>query len=152
MKKLLLAMGMMAAMAANAATLTQGQSVTAIELADQNEQLRQLNADTATLLFSRDMKGGEIIQASLEAMGDKIPADLLYVADISRMPGLIAKFVAIPQLQQLPFAIALDREGEATAALPSEKDKAALIKLDGLKVLDIQYLDSAEALTQALQN
>lgn len=151
MKKLLLAMGMMCAMAANAATLTQGQNVAGFELQDQNEQLQQVTAETRTLLFSRDMKGGEIIQESLEGMGDKIPANLLYVADISGMPSLIAKFVAIPQLQKLPFAIALDREGQATASLPSQEDKAALITLDGLKVTDIQYYDSAAALTKALQ-
>ncbi|MCL1038323.1 hypothetical protein L2750_14410 [Shewanella submarina] len=151
MKKLILAMGMMCAMAANAATLTQGQSIPAFELQDQNEQLQQVTAETRTLLFSRDMKGGEIIQESLESMGDKIPADLVYVADISGMPGLIAKFVAIPQLQKLPFAIALDREGQATAALPSQEDKAAVIKLDGLKMVDIQYYESADSLTKALQ-
>ncbi|WP_394203951.1 hypothetical protein [Shewanella waksmanii] len=135
---------------ANAAILEQGATIDSMEFQDQFDQQIGVDSQTQQLLFSRNMKGGEIIQAALEANGDNTPATTVYVADISGMPSLIAKFVAVPRMKDLPFKMALDREGEVTKSLPGEKDKASLITLDNLKIVDIQIFEDADELAKAL--
>ncbi|BDM63035.1 periplasmic protein [Shewanella sp. NFH-SH190041] len=127
-----------------------GDKLSQFSLSDQHEIEQSLDEGVRTLLFSRDMAGGDIIQQVLESMTPPLPEDLRYVADISGMPGLIAKFVAIPQLQQLPFSIVLDRDGALTASLPAQEDKATLIQLRGMTVEAVHYFDSVESLQQHL--
>lgn len=146
-----LILGMALSFNANATLVSTGDHLASFSLKDQHEQLVELNKETRYLLFSRDMQGGDIIQSALESLANNTPHNLLYVADISGMPSLIAKFIAIPQLKSLPFAIALDRDGEATKALPTETDKASLVRLDGMEVISVEYFETSEDLRKALQ-
>ena len=139
---------------AQASSYQAGDQVTPIQLEDQFENAVEVNANTLVLLFSRDMKGGDIIKEALELQvsgADKIPATQVYIADISGMPSLIAKFVAIPQMKDLPFPMGLDKEGEMTKLLPSKEDMASLILLDNLKVIEVHNFDSSAELIKALR-
>lgn len=152
MRKLLLCLFFLfTPMMALAASYVAGDALSPISLQDQNDKMVSVTDQTKVLLFSRSMKGGDIIKETLTPLaGDTFPQHLVYVADISGMPSLIAKFVAVPQMQELPFAIGLDREGEISRLLPDSKDMATMILLDNLKIQDIAYFDSSEALGQAL--
>lgn len=150
MKQLLIIWALFFSVVANATNLKLGDNLAAFSLNDQFDNQQSISADTEVLLFSRSMKGGDIIQETLESFQDKQPEKVIYVADISGMPSLIAKFVAIPQFKDMPFVIGLDRDGKATAILPEQKDFATLIRLDGLTIKDIAYFDSALNLQKAL--
>lgn len=139
-------------MLAFAASYVAGDAINSISLLDQHDKVINITDETRVVLFSRSMKGGDIIKETLQPLSEsQFPAHLVYVADISGMPSLIAKFVAIPQMQELPFAIGLDREGEVSHLLPDTKDMATMILLDKRNILDIAYFDSSEALGQALK-
>ncbi len=138
---------------AQASFYAEGDLVKPIQLQDQFESEIGVNSNTQVLLFSRNMKGGDIIKEALETLSADEKYDSakqVYVADVSGMPSLIAKFVAIPQMKGLPFSIALDREGDATKMLPGEKDKATLITRDNLKIVDVKIFESSESLLKAL--
>ncbi|PIW60007.1 hypothetical protein [Shewanella sp. CG12_big_fil_rev_8_21_14_0_65_47_15] len=135
-----------------AASYVAGDAINPISLLDQHDKAINVTDETQVVLFSRSMKGGDIIKDTLQPLSEsQFPPHLVYVADISGMPSLIAKFVAIPQMQELPFAIGLDREGEVSQLLPDAKDMATMILLDKRNILDIAYFDSSEALGQALK-
>ncbi|WP_299790037.1 hypothetical protein [uncultured Shewanella sp.] len=139
---------------AQASSYVEGDLISQIQLQDQFENEITVSEGTRTLLFSRNMKGGDIIKEALETLtAEQKQANdsLVYVADISGMPSLIAKFVAIPQMKDLPFSMGLDREGETTRLLPSAKDQATLITLDHLKVVNVSTFDSSAALIKALR-
>ncbi|MEI6893515.1 MAG: hypothetical protein V5789_02550 [Colwellia sp.] len=139
---------------AYASFYTEGELIVPMTLQDQFENKVTITSVTQVLLFSRNMKGGDIIKEALEklqATNQESLDNLVYVADISGMPSLIARFVAIPQMKDLPFSMGLDREGDVTKALPSEADKATLIRLDKLKIVDIVTFDTSEALLKALE-
>ncbi|MCC4834758.1 hypothetical protein Q4601_13365 [Shewanella sp. 1_MG-2023] len=122
-----------------------------VTLEDQFEQPLVINEQTQVVLFSRGMKGGEFIQEALEAIpAEKKPENLAYIADISGMPSLIARFVAIPKMKDLPFSMGLDREGEVTASWPAEKDMATVIVLDKFTVVSIENFDSSDAIVEAI--
>ncbi|AAN57111.1 hypothetical protein HRJ35_21810 [Shewanella oneidensis MR-1] len=152
MRKLLLCLSFLfTPMMALAASYVAGDAINPISLQDQNDRAVSVTDQTKVVLFSRSMKGGDIIKETLTSLaGDKFPAQLVYVADISGMPSLIAKFVAVPQMQELPFAIGLDREGEVSRLLPDSKDMATMILLNNMNIQEIAYFDSSEALGQAL--
>lgn len=134
-----------------AASYVAGDTINAISLVDQHDKSINVTDETRVVLFSRSMKGGDIIKETLQPLSEtQFPNNLVYVADISGMPSLIAKFVAVPQMQELPFSIGLDREGEISQMLPDTKDMATMILLDHRNILDIAYFDSSEALGQAL--
>jgi hypothetical protein len=134
-----------------ASSYAAGDTIKAISLLDQHDKAISVTDETQVVLFSRSMKGGDIIKETLVPLStDQLPAGLVYVADISGMPSLIAKFVAVPQMQDLPFAIGLDRDGDVSRLLPDTKDMATLILLDHNSIQDIAYFDSSEALGQAL--
>lgn len=131
-----------------------GDTLKPISLQDQHEAAMVLDTSAKYLLFGRSMKGGEIIKTALEGRDNQAlqQASIFYLADISGMPSLIAKFVAIPQMRDLSFSIALDKEGEISKLLPAAKDAASLISLDQLTITKLQYFDDAEALKQALKD
>lgn len=152
MKALVLALSLLASVSAQAATLVVGDSLNGFELQDQHEQTLVVDQSTRIVLFSRGMKGGDIIKAALESLPQtEQPEGLVYVADISGMPSLIAKFVAIPQMQDLPFQIALDREGQVTQQWLGNKDSATVMHLQQLKIVAITQVDTPEALVAAIK-
>ncbi|MDO6619417.1 hypothetical protein BCU94_19090 [Shewanella sp. 10N.286.52.C2] len=151
MKALLFAVSVLFMASAQANVFVVNDKIEPITLEDQFEQPLVVNEQTQVVLFSRGMKGGEFIQAALEATTtEQQPANLVYIADISGMPSLIARFVAIPQMKDLPFAMGLDREGDATANWPTEEDMATMVTLDKLTVVSIENFDSNETLIKAL--
>ena len=94
-----------------------GDTLVPISLQDQFDNPLQVSAETKVLLFSRDMDGGEIIQAAFaDTPEEQRPAHLAYVADISGMPSLIARFIAVPKMQDYPFLLGLDSTAEASKA------------------------------------
>src|SRR5262245_10660509 len=70
-----------------------GDAIAPLTLEDQHGKSRTVDDSVKVLLFSRDMDGGDVLKKGL---ADVEPGYLdgksaVYVADISRMPGLIAK-------------------------------------------------------------
>ncbi|MCL1146944.1 hypothetical protein AB4298_04410 [Shewanella sp. 10N.261.52.F9] len=129
-----------------------GDQIAEIKLQDQHEVTYQVDSNTKRVLFSRSMDGGTLIQEALEAEPELTSdASLIYVADISGMPSLIARFVALPQFKKFPYRVALDSEGEQTLPLPAQKDQATLIELDNNKVTNILFFETTEDLLAVLK-
>ncbi len=151
MKTFIFALSFFMSISVQAAGLTVGDKLDGIELEDQHEKSIAVTSSTQVILFSRGMKGGNIIKEALETFGDKQPENLVYVADISGMPSLVAKFVAIPQMRDLPFRIALDKEGDKTEELNGDKESVTVIHLQQLSITKIEQVVDAEAVLKAIK-
>ena len=113
-----------------------GDAIEPFTLADQHGEDRTVDASVKVILFSRDMDGGDFLKRGL---ADVAPGYLdgkkaVYVADISGMPGLIARMFAIPAMRDRPYSMLLDRDGETTKRLPDVEGQATLIFLERLSV------------------
>lgn len=148
---LALALGLLAS-AAGAEPVAVGESLPELALADQHGEPYAADASIRVLLFSRDMDGGRVIQAALEEDGAALleRQRALYVADVSRMPGFVRRFIAGPRMRKRPYRMMLDTEGEATAALPTREGLPAVFFVEDLRVLRIEHPESPEALRALL--
>jgi hypothetical protein len=129
-----------------------GDTLEAITLEDQHDTPHALDASVRLVLFSRDMDGGKVLKRALEgAPGDILSKQsALYVADIERMPGLIARMFALPSMRRRPYPMLLDRDGTKTARLPSEEGKATLLFLNQLRLERVLYTDSQAEVRDAI--
>lgn len=129
-----------------------GDTIEALILEDQHGERHPVDASVNVVLFSRDMKGGEVLK---EGLADVAPGYLaamkaVYVADISEMPGMVARMFAIPAMRDRPYSILLDRDGDTTARLPDVDGQATLIFLDRLTVQRIVSVSEPAALKRQL--
>lgn len=83
------------------------------------------------VLFSADMDANDLMEQSFGELdkGDFTAAGLVYVADISGMPRLVARLFAIPSLRDYPFRVLLAREAEQLAMLPRQEGAVSVISL-----------------------
>ena len=144
---------LVAGSAAGAERYAVGDEIEPFTLEDQHGESRSVDASVKVILFSRDMDGGEFLK---QGLADVAPEYLsgkqaVYVADISGMPGLIARLFAIPAMRDRPYSMLLDRDGETTARLPDEEGQATLIFLDQLTVQRILYVTEAPAVRRELE-
>lgn len=77
--------------------------------------------------------------------------NMLYVADISVMPDFIIKLFAIPKMQDLPFKVYLDKEGETTAGWPRNQEQVSVYKVVDHEFVETQYFAGKEALKTFFQ-
>lgn len=126
-----------------------------IEMKDQHDNPRTIGPSVRAVLFARDMDGAKILRG---AVGDGDAgralldgAGAVYVADVSRMPGLIRSMFAMPSLRRRGYPILIDLDGEQTAAFPSAEGRGTLVALTDLRVTAIEHFDSAEALRARLE-
>ena len=130
-----------------------GDTVNAFQLEDQFGKSDRVDEATGLILFSRDMDGGEVLSAALEGKNAEYLADrqAVYVADISGMPGLVARLFALPKMRKRGYPMLLDRDGEVTARLPDQEGSGTLIELDKLQIVGINFLSNAAELSTRLE-
>ena len=145
-------LGLLVPLAAGADVYSVGNEIEPFSIEDQHGQTHQLDASVEAVLFSRDMKGGDLIKA---ALADVSPSFLeqhhaVYLADISGMPGLIARMFAIPKMRRRPYPMLLDRDGSPSEKFPDVEGKATVVSLAKLRVTAIQHFTTADDLMRAL--
>jgi hypothetical protein len=152
-----LAVSLSALLVANAASAQHyavGDAIEPFTLEDQHGESRSVDASVKVILFSRNMEGGDLLKQGLSGVdpGYLKGKQAVYVADISRMPGLIATMFAIPAMRDRPYSMLLDRDGKTTARLPDAKGQATLLFLDRLTVQRIVPVTEAPAVRRELES
>ena len=137
--------------AAWATTLAPGMALPPLTLTDQHDVAATVGAETRVLLFTRDMDAGDVAKEALAEHAALLEAaHAVYVADISRMPSLVAKLFALPAMRKRPYRMLLDRDGTATADFPARDGEVTLLRLHDGTIERVDYAASAAALRAAL--
>jgi hypothetical protein len=141
------------ALPANAESVAVNDTLAPIALEDQHGQPGGVVATTRAVLLSRDMDGGGLVREALATDGASQleRAGAVYVADVHAMPGLIRRLIALPRMRERPYRVLLDLDGAPTARLPAEEGKATWLRLDGLRVVEVRFLTSSDAVRAALE-
>ena len=96
-----------------------------------------------------DMDAGDVVKEGLAGTtGERLQERAIaYVADISGMPGMVARLFALPSMRKRPYPMVLDRDGEPTARLPAREGHVTLLRLDALEILSIAYVKDPAAIS-----
>jgi hypothetical protein len=146
----------LAGSAAHAASLVAGAQLPALTLEDAHGKPVAIGPDVRKLLLAATMAGSDLVTGVLatEPAGVLARMQGVYVADISRMPAMISRLVAVPRMRELPFAVVLLRDDAAAATLadvPREAGAVTVISLEGDRVVrDVRIVRDAPALRAAL--
>lgn len=129
-----------------------GQALTPFSVADQHDNKLTIDEKVKWLIVARDMDASKLVAATLEPFNQAKLNEkgIVYLADVSRMPGLILKFAALPKMRKLPYSILLDREGDLAKAAPVKEKHVTLLSLSKSKILSIQFFSNANELRKNL--
>ncbi len=151
---LVLALGVTQASLAQApAPVAVGQVLPALSLKDQHDKPWQITPSTRLVMFAAGRKASNVTQAVLQAL----PKDQLtrknavYLADMSKMPGIITRTFAMPALRDMPYQIGVSMDQSTLAAWPRQTDAVTLIELDQRVVKRISYVTTEADLRAALE-
>ena len=151
-KKLLLATFL--ALGLNAASLNVDSTVNDIKIKDQFEKEHTIGTNVKTILFASDKKTSDMLRDYLLPISEKENVleknGAVYVADISGMPSLISKFIALPKMKKYPFSILLlDDTNKANFA--KEDGKIIVYSLEAGKVVKIYKISTKEELANIIK-
>lgn len=136
------------AMADDAVSLLKsGDALPVFKLNDQHDKPMPVGPDTRLLLFTADKSAGDMLNGLLkERPGDFMEKrKIIYIADISRMPGFITSMVALPKMRDYAYRMAIGAEEEQTAMLPRAEDSVTVLSLEQGKIKELRQFKETEA-------
>ena len=136
-----------------ALALETGERLAPWTLLDQHDAPYTLNDQARVLLVARDMDGAKLVNAALEGQpkGYLEQRQAVFLADISRMPGVIASLFALPKMRDYSYRILLDRDARIAPRYPAGAGEVLWLQLDGLQIVAQQVFSRADDLRQALE-
>lgn len=136
-----------------ALALEPGERLAPWTLLDQFDAPYTLNDETQILLVARDMDGAKLVNAALEGKqkGYLDERQAVFLADISRMPGVIATLFALPKMRDYHYRILLDRNARVAPRYPAGEGEVLWLQLKDRQLVQQQTFTSAEPLRQALE-
>ena len=133
--------------------LEPGERLASWTLLDQHDAPYTLNDETRILLVARDMDGAKRVNAALEGKpkGYLDERHAVFLADISRMPSVIATLFALPKMRDYNYRILLDRDARIAPRYQAGEGQVLWLQLDGLQIVAQQVFTRADDLRQALK-
>lgn len=130
-----------------------GERVAPWTLLDQFDQAYTLDDQAQILLVARSMDAAKQVDAALQGQpkGYLEARHAVFIADIQRMPRLIAKLFAVPAMQAYNYRVMLDRDARIAPHYPGAVDKVRWLQLDSGKLIAQHEYSSADELRQALE-
>nr|WP_262417105.1 FAD/FMN-containing dehydrogenase [Pseudomonas sp. SH10-3B] len=122
-------------------------------LLDQFDQAYTLDNQAQILLVARSMDAAKLVDAALQGQpkGYLDARHAVFVADIQRMPRLIAKLFAVPAMQSYNYRVMLDRDARIAPRYPAPADTVLWLQLDQGRLVARHEYNAATELRQALE-
>jgi len=127
-----------------------GENFPTLKLIDQFDHKVDFSQESnATLLLSFEKDVSKNINYFLKAQDKDFMSGhkVHYISDISSMPSLITKWVALPKMKKLPFKIALVYEEKVADIIQREEGKITVITLNNNHITSVKFLESEKLIT-----
>ena len=136
-----------------ALALEPGERLAPWTLLDQHDVPYTLNDETRILLVARDMDGAKLVNAALEGKpkGYLDERQAAFLADISRMPSVIASLFALPKMRGYTYRILLDRDSRIAPRYPAGEGEVLWLQLEDGKLVEQRVFGEVGALESALE-
>lgn len=154
MKRRLVALALALALplCALAGPIEPGRPLPALRLKNQHDRDWTVPASTRLVVFAAGRKASNLVLAVLgpQHQGFLTSRHAVYLADMSRMPGLITRSFAMPALREQPFEVGVSLDENLLAGWPRQDDAVTIIGLEAGRVTHFQYASSEAQLRTAL--
>ena len=151
-RKLLLATFL--ALGLHASPLALDSVVENIKIKDQHEVEKTIDSNVKTILFASDKKTSDLLRDYLLPLSEKENIleknSAVHVADISGMPSLISKFIALPKMKKYPFSVLLLDDTNKDNFV-KEDGKIIVYSLENGKVVKIDKISTKEELAKFIK-
>lgn len=107
----------------------------------------------ALVMLVAGMKVKDMVRETLTEVDPGCLQDgrIIYLANISGMPKLVSKLIAVPRLRDLSYPVWLDYSGEVAAGLPFHKGQVTLLSLgDSRRITGVSFTDTQAILKDQL--
>jgi hypothetical protein len=123
-----------------------------VEFKDQFDQPHRLDPEIQLIIYAHSKDSGSLMA---EILTDVAPGHLhamhaVYIANISGMPSLITRYIALPRLREIATPILLARETDKVAWIPATKDKITLLNVEQGQITSVRYSESEKELREIL--
>lgn len=128
-----------------------GERLAPWRLLDQFEQPYSLD-ERLQVLLARDMQGAKLMEVALQGKpkGYLAQRHVLFLADISRMPGPIASLFAVPAMRDYSYRVLLDRQVRVAPRYPAAAATVLWLDRRAGRFLAQRSFTDASALAVAL--
>jgi len=134
--------------------LTVDSVVDNLKIKDQNEVEKVIDTNVKTILFASDKSTSDMLRDYLLPLSEKENIleknSAVYVADISGMPSLISKFIALPKMKKYPFSVLLLDDTNKDNFV-KEDGKIIVYSLENGKVVKIDKISTKEELAKFIK-
>lgn len=140
----------------NVSKIEVGNSMAELQLNDQFENMRSVEAETQAIVFAFSKQVGHDCNDFLATKAkDYLSAkNALYVADISNAPSLVRSMFIAPGLKDFEHTILVLDAKEVSKILRPDGDleKIVVVSLENYIIKDIAYIATTEELNKLLGN
>ena len=118
-----------------------------LTLEDQHGNSHSVSNSDQLVILAFDMDTSEPFSDFLSQQAGSFLADhkARYIADISGMPGLIARLFALPAMRDYPYILMLNRDDDFGSRFDSQEGKLTVYRLKEGVVESIDFVDGPEA-------
>lgn len=134
-------------------SLQEGAPLPPLNLKDQHDKALDFPSDIQRIIFASDNTAASLVTPFLDTKKANWLKDerTVYLADIHRMPSLVTRMFALPQLREKSYSIGLGREEKELAAWPKQKGCVSVIQVLSGKLHKFTYACDAAALDAAIK-
>lgn len=136
-----------------ALALEPGERLAPWTLQDQFDVPYTLNEETRILLVARDMDGAKLVNTALEGKSEGYldERQAVFLADISRIPGVIASLFALPKMRDYNYRILLDRDARIAPRYLAGEGEVLWLQLEDGRLVGQKVFREAGALDRTLE-
>jgi len=131
-----------------------GEKLAPFTLKDQFDKLHTLSESTKKIIFVFKKDTGHLVRNYLNQQKDNYlqKRDILFVADISKMPAMIREYIAMPDLRKRKYPVLIVYNQELAAKFKNEKEqnKIMIVELDHFIVKNIKFITTEEELKKEI--
>jgi len=129
------------------------QKIDLTSLVDQFGHPFQVQDSMAVVMLVNGMKVKNMVRDALAELDVSClqQGRVIYLANISGMPKMISKFMAVPRMRELNYPVWLDYTGSVVQTFPARKGEVTLLTVDSERAISaVDYVASGEELRAKL--
>ena len=136
-----------------ASPLAVGDALPQLQFENQHGKVEAFpGAGARVVLFAIEKAPSDEVNTFLTNLGaEAMQKDgIVFLADISGMPGFVTQTFALPKMRKRPYSILLAKNAEQAAFMPHEKDAVTVMQINQGKITHIAFARDATAIKAAV--